>query len=416
MNSDVLNTKAFARSTFKRKGLFDQVLGIFSRFDANGDGSIDRQELGRVLSRLDETWTESRIDALMRAIDVGRDQRIQFEELLRWVFGGRGNEQHVFRGHFNLDSPEVMGAINVTVKNLDGEVVFGPEELLGSMTVAWLRRRVRAHSGQPAGCLCDITGNEANPQAKALSTSLRDSMVLGVYCEQGPNLTCTVLGSALSLLSPSCVEELRKLRAWIDMGGRPAIHLGKGRRLPIGEEGYDVLLTSDGRILAKAYRCLGYDVPKEEELRLWRYEIAEGSFTILDAEMCHMELGWRRWAVRNGKDEGIAKKPSEDALGPWEMREVDETQRPDHMIPSASGLVTVLKVARSWLQNRKESYESVHGDPLAGFPMPDITEDVLYDLEMDIVNLPYWLNGKKIPGPWGEEVQEESFERSEIFT
>jgi ankyrin repeat protein len=70
-------------------GSLDHVRSLFRQFDQNNDGTIERDELVAVLQNLDkETWTSERIDELIIAADTNKDGKIQFDEFLRWIFGG----------------------------------------------------------------------------------------------------------------------------------------------------------------------------------------------------------------------------------------------------------------------------------------------------------------------------------------
>ncbi|CAE8714585.1 unnamed protein product, partial [Polarella glacialis] len=56
-------------------------------FDQNGDGTIDRSELGAVLEALDgRNWPSVRLDRLLREVDTNLDGRIQYEEFTTWLF------------------------------------------------------------------------------------------------------------------------------------------------------------------------------------------------------------------------------------------------------------------------------------------------------------------------------------------
>eukprot|EP00927_Polykrikos_kofoidii_P060766 TRINITY_DN55686_c0_g1_i1.p1 TRINITY_DN55686_c0_g1~~TRINITY_DN55686_c0_g1_i1.p1 ORF type:complete len:460 (-),score=80.41 TRINITY_DN55686_c0_g1_i1:235-1614(-) len=64
-----------------------KIAGIFAQFDLDGDGTINRQELGQVLQALDgDTWCDSVIDELLSDIDRNDDHRIDYDELLAWLF------------------------------------------------------------------------------------------------------------------------------------------------------------------------------------------------------------------------------------------------------------------------------------------------------------------------------------------
>lgn len=66
-----------------------QLQQIFERYDANGNRTISKDELRKVLQALDRTsWTERKVDRLFRAIDVKRDGRIDYDEFVRWLSAG----------------------------------------------------------------------------------------------------------------------------------------------------------------------------------------------------------------------------------------------------------------------------------------------------------------------------------------
>jgi len=64
----------------------DLVLSKFKQFDQKGDGYIDKRELCAVLKALDASWTATKVDAILKAIDVNNDGRIDFTEFLHWAF------------------------------------------------------------------------------------------------------------------------------------------------------------------------------------------------------------------------------------------------------------------------------------------------------------------------------------------
>merc|ERR1712087_675824 len=97
------------------------------------------------------------------------------------------------------------------------------------------------------------------------------------------------------------------------------------------------MLTADGRVMAKLYHYWGYCGNYNECDRSWRYEIAEGTYTIIDRDICFVELHWRKWAERKAFDENTAERPSLDELSPWEAMCVDEVRQPHHMVPSRGG-------------------------------------------------------------------------------
>jgi len=86
------------------------IIDQFRKFDLNGDGVIDREELSRVLTHLDSAlWTRENIDKFVSTVDVNRDGNIQLDEFVAWVFGG-GEKQKtslVERCQQNMESAQV---------------------------------------------------------------------------------------------------------------------------------------------------------------------------------------------------------------------------------------------------------------------------------------------------------------------
>lgn len=64
-----------------------EVVSIFRKFDKNHDGYIDEEELSSILTSLNPRWTGDKIHKLIQAADVNKDGKIDFQELLTWIFG-----------------------------------------------------------------------------------------------------------------------------------------------------------------------------------------------------------------------------------------------------------------------------------------------------------------------------------------
>ncbi|CAE7913937.1 unnamed protein product [Symbiodinium sp. KB8] len=74
----------------------DRLIELFRQLDRNGDGVIERKELGRVLEALDPiSWTDERIDQLLIEADTNVDGKIQYGEFVRWLFTD-GSDQAAF--------------------------------------------------------------------------------------------------------------------------------------------------------------------------------------------------------------------------------------------------------------------------------------------------------------------------------
>lgn len=67
-------------------GASEAVLKAFKRFDADGSGSVSREELSSILKTLDDTFDDEAIDGLLVLADASGDGELQIEEFLRWIF------------------------------------------------------------------------------------------------------------------------------------------------------------------------------------------------------------------------------------------------------------------------------------------------------------------------------------------
>lgn len=94
----------------------ERLIELFRQLDRNGNGVIEREELGRVLEALDEvTWTDERLDQILREADANRDGKIQYGEFVRWLFSEGGGQAAFCR----------------TVKDLSKGLRFQVEALVG---------------------------------------------------------------------------------------------------------------------------------------------------------------------------------------------------------------------------------------------------------------------------------------------
>lgn len=76
----------------------DEVSLIFNYFDQDGDGSIERDELKRVLQELDkDLWTDGKVDAMLGDYDKDGDGKFQFPEFWGWICGHGGRSTDSFK-------------------------------------------------------------------------------------------------------------------------------------------------------------------------------------------------------------------------------------------------------------------------------------------------------------------------------
>lgn len=60
----------------------------FSKFDKDGNGTIDKDELSRLSEDLGQPLDQTQIDLAMRDLDMNNDGVIDLDEFARWYFTG----------------------------------------------------------------------------------------------------------------------------------------------------------------------------------------------------------------------------------------------------------------------------------------------------------------------------------------
>lgn len=61
-----------------------EAFEIFKRYDRDGSGSIDRQELARLLEALDEPLSEEELEIALEVVDSNGSGRISWDEFKAW--------------------------------------------------------------------------------------------------------------------------------------------------------------------------------------------------------------------------------------------------------------------------------------------------------------------------------------------
>eukprot|EP00930_Biecheleria_cincta_P041042 TRINITY_DN28116_c0_g1_i1.p1 TRINITY_DN28116_c0_g1~~TRINITY_DN28116_c0_g1_i1.p1 ORF type:complete len:779 (-),score=139.50 TRINITY_DN28116_c0_g1_i1:56-2308(-) len=72
------------------------IVMVFKCFDTDGDGRIGRKDMAGVLQSIDPGyWSEDKLDEVLREADLNADGKLQYEELVKWIFK-KGDHQRAF--------------------------------------------------------------------------------------------------------------------------------------------------------------------------------------------------------------------------------------------------------------------------------------------------------------------------------
>jgi len=61
-----------------------EIREIFSHYDADGNGTIERSEFANLLRALDADMSEEEVSAGLEALDDNHNGRIDFDEFVAW--------------------------------------------------------------------------------------------------------------------------------------------------------------------------------------------------------------------------------------------------------------------------------------------------------------------------------------------
>lgn len=68
----------------------DDLKATFKKWDADGSGTISKDELFAVFKALDPSFMTIELDEIMSEADVNRDGQIDVDEFITWLSGGKG--------------------------------------------------------------------------------------------------------------------------------------------------------------------------------------------------------------------------------------------------------------------------------------------------------------------------------------
>jgi Ca2+-binding EF-hand superfamily protein len=66
----------------------DDVKPSFAKFDKDGSGAIDREELTQLMKELGQEMTEEMVTTALKDLDINEDGVIDLDEFSRWYFTG----------------------------------------------------------------------------------------------------------------------------------------------------------------------------------------------------------------------------------------------------------------------------------------------------------------------------------------
>jgi len=100
------------QKNLKELGSYENVLAVFKKYDANGNGELSWHELNKLMTDLNSgKWSDMRTDQLLGQLDRNSDGAVNINELLEYIFprkdamgGAAGNSQYeevieAFRRH-----------------------------------------------------------------------------------------------------------------------------------------------------------------------------------------------------------------------------------------------------------------------------------------------------------------------------
>jgi len=193
-------------SIFPDNEAYERSVETFKRFDTNGDGVIDKQELKKVFTLMDpDRWNDERVSRLIDAADTTGDGLINYAEFVGWLMGkdkeweaDRGAAQFRAEASFNkealvrdsrrigqrkdlvkleVDQRKGGGKLGITVDSSDQSVLVitavKPEGFLANWNTEQADSQINA-----GDCIVDVNG--VSKDTKRMMREMMKKLIIDV--------------------------------------------------------------------------------------------------------------------------------------------------------------------------------------------------------------------------------------------
>lgn len=161
---------------------------IVSKFDRDGSGHIDVEEMAHLFHVLDPSWTSEKLQHVLREANLGGDGKIPYQEFLTWVF---------------IQASEMSSKENIEPQTLDYGVADCKAE--AECFDALLAMPVASH-GYAGSCVVADAEEKVDPALSSLPASPVRSSSRQLLCDE--TLTDVAeLAQEVVALDPSMTED-----------------------------------------------------------------------------------------------------------------------------------------------------------------------------------------------------------------
>lgn len=149
----------------------DRILAQFKFYDVNGDGIIDRSELQTILQGYDSSkWTTEKVDAILAAADLNKDQCISYDEFVAFVSNSGDDQAEFLKAAEKVPDAAIVSLVRsvsqVSEASGKGDLTPALEELAN---VPWEKKEPAI--GLMLKLLRNIVNDPTNPKFRRLKRS-----------------------------------------------------------------------------------------------------------------------------------------------------------------------------------------------------------------------------------------------------